>query len=376
MSRLSNARKNRVFSGHPLWLALIVAGVAALVLNFALRLWPWGAEYLFARGIGRWATYLVAGLTQIFPFSLGEILLLIAALGALPFIVGSIVFICKTSNEKAVGHLLRAVSGVLAVLMILYLLLLGANHSRYTVAENLDMDTSSPLSEQDLYQTALWLLEESGELAAGITVSEKGSQLPLGFYETAEMVQQGYDVIVKDMPFLSPLRTRPKPVWLSDLMAHTMISGIFTPYTGESNVNTSFPAFTIPATMAHELAHQRGIAREDEANFIAFLACIHSPDDYVRYSGYMSVLIYVLNDLYDSSSSLYKQAMETRSPKLRTELAAYNAYLKQFEGGTAEKVSSSINNAYLQAQGQKDGVLSYGNVTQWAVRWFLTLQIH
>ena len=374
MPEKTSVRKGSVLSGHPLWLALVICGALSLVLNFALRLWPWGAEFLFSRGIGRWATFLVASITQIFPFYLGEILLLVVTLGFLPTLIGCTVFVCKTSDSKAVGRLFRVISGLLALLMILYLLLLGANHSRYTVAENMDMDTSYELTEQDLYLTALYLLKESGALAEGIPVDESGSKLPLTFFETGEMVQQGYDAIIEDMPFLSPLRTRPKPVWLSDLMAHTLISGIFTPYTGESNVNTSFPAFTIPATMAHELAHQRGIAREDEANFIAFLACIHSPDDYVRYSGYMSVLIYVLNDLYDSSLQLYKQAATTRSAKLRTELSAYNAYLKQFQGGTAEKVSSSINNAYLQAQGQKDGVLSYGNVTEWVVRWFLTSQ--
>ena len=44
--------------------------------------------------------------------------------------------------------------------------------------------------------------------------------------------------------------------------------------------------------MCHELLTS-GYIYEDEANFIAFLACVESDDSTFQYAGYLSVLNYV-----------------------------------------------------------------------------------
>ncbi len=55
-----------------------------------------------------------------------------------------------------------------------------------------------------------------------------------------------------------------------------------------------------PATYCHELAHLHGYIYEDEANFISYLACIESGDDFMAYAGYLSVLAYVDNAYYEA----------------------------------------------------------------------------
>ena len=70
----------------------------------------------------------------------------------------------------------------------------------------------------------------------------------------------------------------------SELMSYADIAGMYFPFTVESNINTDGPFFTIPATMGHEMAHQCGFMREDEANFIGYLACRKSDSPEFRYS--------------------------------------------------------------------------------------------
>ena len=73
-------------------------------------------------------------------------------------------------------------------------------------------------------------------------------------------------------------------------MSRLGLSGFYMPFTGEPNFNDAQPDFDLPYVIAHEKAHQRGFAREDEANFIAFLVCVNSTDPYLRYSGYLNAL--------------------------------------------------------------------------------------
>ena len=97
-----------------------------------------------------------------------------------------------------------------------------------------------------------------------------------------------------------PLYSPPKPVLASKLMSYANIGGMFFPFTMESNINVDNPFSTVPWTMAHELAHQCGFMREDEANFIAYLACKESDDALMRYSGLLLA--------YDNATAALRKA--------------------------------------------------------------------
>ena len=152
-------------------------------------------------------------------------------------------------------------------------------------------------------------------------------------------------------------------------MAYTHISGIYTFMTGEMNVCTAFPDFATLFTAAHEMAHARGIAREDEANFVAFLVCEASSDPYVRYAGYMNLLQYVLNAFYDTDKALYREAWSTYSDTVVSELGAYNKVLRKYSGSVVSDIAGSINNAYLEGMGT-GGSVSYSLVVRLAVQYF------
>ena len=144
-------------------------------------------------------------------------------------------------------------------------------------------------------------------------------------------------------------------------MSYCQITGIFIPFTCEANVNVDIPYYNLPSTMCHELTHLRGYMREDEANFIAYLASLQSDSPDFQYSGVMLAYAYVENALYRADQQAWREASALLSDGVRRDLAANSAYWKQFEGPVAE-ISSQVNDSYLKANKQEDGVKSYGRM--------------
>ncbi|MEG1429649.1 MAG: DUF3810 domain-containing protein, partial [Hydrogenoanaerobacterium sp.] len=153
-----------------------------------------------------------------------------------------------------------------------------------------------------------------------------------------------------------------KPVFFSGFMSRTQLTGIYSPFTMEANVNTACTEYTIPATMCHELSHLRGFMREDEANFIAYLACEQSQDIRFRYSGTMLALVYAGNRLYEASPKLYEALQASYSRGVATDMTADYYYWKQFDDTVISNTSDAVNDAYLKANNQQDGTESYGRI--------------
>ena len=178
-----------------------------------------------------------------------------------------------------------------------------------------------------------------------------------------------YERLTERYDFISNPRVGTKQIALSEPMAYTHITGVYTFFTGEMNVCTAFPDFSTVFTAAHEMAHARGIAREDEANFIAFLACEASDDAYIRYAGYMSLLQYVSNALYDTDPAEYNRVFRTYNVAVLADLRAYNECFRAHSGSVASDIAESINNAYLSGMGT-EGSISYSLVVRLAVAYF------
>jgi hypothetical protein len=138
---------------------------------------------------------------------------------------------------------------------------------------------------------------------------------------------------------------------LSEAMSYTHITGVYTFFTGEANINVAFPDYTVPFTAAHELSHQRGIARENEANFMAFLVCIRSEDSYIRYSAYLNLYEYVLSALGSAHSGLYVRAYSRLADCVKGEMAAYSRFYDKYRDSTASEISGAVNNTFLIIHG-------------------------
>ena len=103
------------------------------------------------------------------------------------------------------------------------------------------------------------------------------------------------------------------------------------------------------------------MAREDEANYVAYLACIHHPDRDFRYSGFLNASQYVLAELYRADRAAYARVEPGRSAAMRRDDVALREWIEKYRGRATE-VGRKVNDAYLKSQGQADGVRSYGRM--------------
>jgi len=344
---------------------IFIITLVCIVINIAAVLSDSFADF-FSRYVGMIFRGILSYITVIIPFSVAEALLIM-----IPVIfVFLIVHTFRISDNRVRSN--RFMFSVMSVIPLLYsLMILGFGTGYYgsTIDEKMELDRAE-VSAAELYETAIILRNEVNTIADEIDFANYSfSVSPYSVRETGDAVLRAYDKIYDKYTFISPLYSRVKPVILSEPMTYTHIAGVYSFFTGEANVNTNFPDYTIPFTVAHELAHQRGIAREDEANFVAFLVCKESDDPYIRYSGYLNLFEYVSSALYSADQELYAKVASTLNTDVRYELMAYSKFFDKYRDSVAADVSGAVNDAYLKLQGT-EGTRSYGLVVDLAVAYY------
>lgn len=300
-------------------------------------------------------------LTALLPFSVAEWVLILIPL----WLAGLIFLAVRLARDGRKAR--RFLAFLLSLFMLFYGLFvftLGTGYLGTTLDEKMGLD-KKPVSAQELYDTALWLIDAAKEKEALFQQGEDGASLmPYSYSQMNRKLLAAYKRLEEKYAFIGTFPVGSKRILLSSPMTYTHITGVYTFFTGEANVNTTYPDFSTLFTAAHEMAHQRGMAREDEANFVAFLACIASEDDYLCYSGYLNILQYVLNALYTADKELY--ATLTFTSRIAGEMRAYNRIYEQYDGAAIGNVADKMNDAYLDAMGTA-GVASYGLVVDLAV---------
>ncbi|MDO4811635.1 MAG: DUF3810 domain-containing protein [Eubacteriales bacterium] len=181
---------------------------------------------------------------------------------------------------------------------------------------------------------------------------------------------QVYDPLYEDFPFLRLQDHVPKAVSLSRVMSRLDFTGFYFPFTGEANVNVDCPQSFLPATIAHEMAHQRGIASEQECNFLAIVASADSHSAAYRYSGWLMGYVYLGNALYHADQDKWQAIRDTLPDTVRLDLYQNNAYWALFEGAVND-AAQSVYDSFLKSQGEDRGIQSYGTVVDLLMTYYL-----
>lgn len=352
----------------PLLSKLIFAWSAVSILLYILFAVNTPFADWFNGAVSPWGRRLMALLSAWIPFSFAEMLLLLLPVWLILLVGVAYRRYCNSWHDTFV-FLGILFSGVCVVLN-LFVWNFASGYYTTSLDKKLDLDRS-PVTAQELYETARILTEELEELCHETVALESGETvMPYSYTEMNQRLMAAYEKAEKKYDFLDHFSSSVKPIMLSEPMSYTHITGVYTFFTGEANINVNFPDYTIPYTAAHELAHQRGIAREDEANFVAFLVCMESDDPYIRYSAYLNVYEYVATALARADRTLYKEAYSALPPQIRREEAAYSAFFEKYRDNVAADVSQATNDAYLKGQGASQGTKSYGLVAELAVAYY------
>ena len=345
------------------WLILLTP--LAIVLSFFARSHPQWVETVYSTKIYPVLSQSIGSVSALVPFSLAECIIVGLVILGFYLVISLIYRLTRQDAEHTkawfVARFLSTVLSIGSVIYFLFVLDCGLNYSRYpfTYYSGLNIRDSSA---QELSSLCAELIEEANNLSGQVERDENGiTRLSGGMYQTAADAKAAFDTLSQGYPVLAGQYAQPKPVFFSRMMSRAQITGVFFPLTFEANVNREAPEYTIPATMCHELSHLRGFMREDEANFIGYLACRQSESAEFQYSGVMLALVHSMNSLYSVDQDAFFALAQQYSPGVAMDFQYNNLYWQQFEGAVAE-VSSKVNDSYLKANFQSDGVQSYGRM--------------
>jgi hypothetical protein len=333
---------------------MLASGAAAGVLFWVAGRWP-GAFMPAYADVGFPALARVLGpVGSLVPLPLGE-LLLFGILGvSLLFLVrtGAVLARDRRAGAALLGRGIRWAAAAASLLYAGFILTWGLNYRRPPLAQRLGWPVASPRVEE-LRGLCAELVPQVNALRAAATPDPD-------LRSVADRAAEAYRRLG---PALGPaMHTSPvKPALLSGLMSRSLTWGMVIPWTHEALVNRETPIPAAPFTVCHEMAHQRGIAREDEANFVGYLAARAHPDPDFRYSAQRFALHELLTQLARVDPEAARGLLRGLDPAVREddrrEAEWYRSRISSFS-----RAQGRVYDGYLRSQGQREGIRSYGRV--------------
>lgn len=313
--------------------------------------------------------WLLRQICSLFAFSVAELVIVLLIAAILVFLVQSVVQIVRRKGARLRTAFTRGVTLLCAILIGTtgFDWMWGSFYYRSSLQEQTGI-TAKEVSVDDLYQVTSYFVRQANETAEQIPRDEDGDLL-MKPQAIAQLSVSVYDGLEETYPVFAKARTAPKVLVLSEGLSYLDCTGFYFPYLGESNLNGHSPRTVMPSTAAHELAHQMGIASEQEANFAAILSCTQSEYPAFVYSGWQLGSIYLLNALARADRTLWEEVQAELSDTVRQDFVRINAYWTQYDtpvGDTADRINSDRQENY----GQDLKTQSYGAVVDLLVVYY------
>ncbi len=333
--------------------SLIIAHLSAIALALAV-VWTPFADF-FNSTVSVFFRTFMSSLTVNFPISFFEIILVLIPIALILLFVFAAV---KLRTRVAAIRFLFGVIAIPAFIFSGYAVALGVPYHITELDERMELDEVE-ITGDNLALCAEILRDEvnAHALLLGLEPSS-ASKTKHSFSELSRLITDAYTSFEEEYGFPFNFYTQAKPMLFDELMSSAHLLGIYTFFTGESNINDGYPDYAIPFTVAHEFAHQRGIIRENEANFMAFCVCIRSTSPYIRYSGYLNMYEYVITALYRTDTELYKSVHSGLCSAALSDMRAAYGHSSKYEDSKLGQTVGDVNDAYLKLNGT-EGRISY-----------------
>lgn len=339
---------------------VILTAVLLLVTGLLMSAASSAPELMFAfyPKISEQALGAIAKVTGLLPFALWEWLAAIVLLLAVYYLI---------RKFRPLAWLTGLLS-VCAAGVLVFTVLWGLHYFAPPVEQKLGL-TREEYSVETLKEVTVFMARQA-EQAAGAVQRDENGQMVAQFDAWAAAAGEGYRRLGQTVPQFAGETPKVKKLLSGRLFSYMGFTGIYVPFTAEANVNPEISVPSMPFTMCHELAHSKLVAREDEANFCAFLACLENSDPAFQYSAWYSAFSYTYASLYRADPAMAAEAAEAAGELLRRDRAAAGEHYAQFDGPVQE-AAQKVNDLYLKAAGDEQGSESYGEVTDLLVAWYL-----
>ncbi|TRO66889.1 DUF3810 domain-containing protein [Christiangramia sabulilitoris] len=299
----------------------------------------------------------------IIPFSLGDLLYGMLVLLLIAWLVRRI-----SEKFKVPGKWIPDALATLSVIYFCFHLFWGFNYYRLPLHKSLEIENE--YTTESLVRLTEILIDKSNKIHSELA-SNDSVKVDYKFTknELFEITVAGYENIRKEYPELTYNGEALKRSIYSLPLTYMGFNGYLNPLTNEAQVNTIILPYKIPTTASHEIGHQLGFAKENEANFIACLVTMNHPNEYFRYSGYTFALSYCLSELYRRDKTKAENLIEKMNPGILANYREVDAFWLRHQN-PFEPIFKATYNRYLIANNQTDGMKSYSYVVALLVNYF------
>ncbi|MEG1126553.1 MAG: DUF3810 domain-containing protein [Oscillospiraceae bacterium] len=360
MQKIKNVKK-----GIYIWLLMLIAFFVLFnVFKSNMAAMQWLVQNIttpYKRAMGAFCSRL--------SFSVAEIIWAIIIIGCITFVIYAIMRTIKEKKNKAVKAFRFAVTALCIALTVYagFTFLWGANY--YTASFNAQSGIEpKPITKQQLYETTCFFADKANETAV-LTQRTANGLYKADLNDVFAKSKGLYSEIEIEYPFIKGADLGAKPMYFSKILSIANYTGFYFPFTGESNINIDAPSAFIPSTIAHEIAHQRGIAPEQTANFLAVRVCELSEDVNYNYSGWLMGYVYLINALYSADKTMYHAVADKMSPLVNADLEYNNVYWQKYQSKVADAVDATYS-GFLKSYSQELGSKSYGAVVDLLVAYY------
>lgn len=267
------------------------------VLNF-MSVYIKGFADIYRKYVFVHISSIFSRITNIFRYSVGEVMI---TMGVFIVLMGLIIFIAGFMKYKWLKSLRRIYFKIVVYILIFIYATETLNcfvlYHTTTIENTLykDIDLSSDISDGErlinVYNT---VVDNINKLSSKMKRDSDGDLIKNYSYNECKTALRN---ISDRFTCLSGYYPSPKEIYYSDIMTQQYLAGIYFPFSMEANYNKLMYISNMPSTICHELSHLKGYIRENEANFLSFVACIESDNEFIQYSGYLSVFYYLLDDI-------------------------------------------------------------------------------
>ena len=334
-------------------LPFLPAIMVFLSLRVAVRN-PELIEHYYSEGIYPYIAASFSYISNLFPFSLWDLFWVLFLL----LIISGLVLVLFR-KIKTGWYVLRVLQSV-ALLYSFFYLVWGFNYFRPKIEKRIGWVIPGP-DEVNFRSVLDSIIKQTNHNYILISISD--------YPAIDKHVEESYSRQSKGLGLRYPNGSRrPKTMLFSSFYGKLGLSGYFGPFFNEIQVNQYLLPMDYPFLLAHEKAHQFGITSEAEANLVAFIICVKSEDQQLRYSGYQSLLLYFLRDA--SSIKDYKSYLNKIDKPVLRDLRFRQKYYQGMQNITMSKIQSAANNSYLKANNIEKGVMNYNQVVSLVIEWY------
>jgi len=346
---------DNIFIKHLFYWLFTIAFIAVLS-NYSLWIEKIYSQKLYPliAVINRW-------LASFFPFSIGDLLYF---WGVMYFFYLILILLIQIKKPQ---HQLKSISVFLLKTVWIFYLSWGFNYFRKPLNETLPF-SNDKYNMEELLQVTDSIIKRSNKLQMQLSRNDSlPVSVPYGIEHILAITPQGY----KEIENLTKTAYKVpciKTSLFSKQISYMGITGYLNPFTGEAQINKLYPKVYLPFVASHEVAHQLGFAPENEANFLGYLASIHHPDPYFNYSGNISALFYLLNEIRKADSETFKRYFKKLNKGIVKNFKEAYRFNKKYQFPIDFSKGYDV---YLKLNKQKSGIQSYNEMVKLVIAYEL-----